>query len=357
MSVTSLAARVLAMLEPETAHGITIRLLKAGLAGRGAGDDEPALATSVCGLNFANPVGLAAGFDKNAEVPDAMLGLGFGFVEVGTITPRPQAGNPRPRIFRLSEDRAIINRLGFNNEGLNRAVERLQARQNRNRPGIIGVNLGANKDSHERAADYVTGLKAVAGLADYVTINISSPNTPGLRRLQDKAVLDDLLARLMAAREEVIPEREKRLPLFLKVAPDLKEQERRDIAGVAVVRGIDALIVSNTTLGEREHLTGSHARETGGLSGAPLFKRSTQVLGDFYRLTEGRLPLIGVGGISSGRQAYAKIKAGASLVQLYSALTYQGPALITSLKRDLAMMLRRDGLTHVAEAVGQDHTF
>ncbi len=340
------------MLDPETAHSLTIRMLKTGLAGRGRETDDPVLATSLCGLTFANPVGLAAGFDKNAEVPDAMLGLGFGFAEAGTITPLPQLGNPRPRIFRLEPDRAIINRLGFNNQGLARAVTRLQARKVSGAPGIVGANLGANKDASDRIADYVTGLKAVAGLVDYVTINISSPNTPGLRGLQDKQELDDLLSRLMEARAELTPDGEKPLPLFLKVAPDLDAQERRDIADVVMARGIDALIVSNTTIGGRDALTSPHAQETGGLSGAPLFRLSTEVLADFYRLSRGRLPLIGVGGIASGVDAYEKIKAGASLVQLYSALTYQGPALIKAIKRDLAAALEMDGFSNVEEAVG-----
>ncbi len=354
MAFFDLAARgvmwALHRLDPETAHGLTIRLLKIRAAGT-APPDDPALATRICGLSFPNPVGLAAGFDKNAEVPDAMLGLGFGFAEVGTLTPRPQAGNPKPRIFRLTPDRAIINRLGFNNQGLAAAVDRLAAR--RGRPGIVGVNLGANKDSADRVEDYVTGLRQVAGFADYVTINISSPNTPGLRGLQDKQAVDRLLARLLAARAEVAAPAT--LPLFLKVAPDLEAEERRAIAEVAVNRGLDGLIVSNTTITRPAGLCSPLARESGGLSGAPLFALSTDVLRDFYRLTEGRLPLIGVGGIGSGRDAYEKIRAGASLVQLYTALTFHGPGLIQELKRELAALVKRDGFAQLGEAVGADH--
>lgn len=341
----ALARPLLFALEPETAHGLTIAGLKTGLAPRSRVDD-PLLRTHVAGIDFPNPIGLAAGFDKNAEVPDAMLGLGFGFVEVGTITPRPQAGNPRPRMFRLVEDRAVINRLGFNNEGLAAAVERLRARGQR--PGIVGANVGANKDSEDRIADYVAGVAAVRDLASYITVNISSPNTPGLRALQSRAALEELVGRVIEARGRATP------PIFVKVAPDLTEEDVADIAAVALSSGLDGLIVSNTTLARPETLRSPHKAEPGGLSGRPLFEPSTAVLRQFRRATEGRVTLIGAGGVASGADAYAKIRAGASLVQLYSALAYEGPGLAARIARELAALLRRDGLPSVSAAVGLD---
>jgi dihydroorotate dehydrogenase len=334
-------------LEPETAHRLTIRLLKLGLLPQKSGHDDPVLKTQVAGLTFTNPIGLAAGFDKNAEVADAMLGQGFGFVEVGTVTPEPQGGNPRPRLFRLTEDQAVINRMGFNNQGLEAVKARLKARQRRGRPGLVGANAGANKESRDPAQDYVTGLQNLQGLADYFVVNISSPNTPGLRKLQGRAALDDLLSRLDAKPAGA--------PLFVKIAPDLTPDERRDIAEVVMAHKIDGLIVSNTTLGERETLLSPHRGESGGLSGKPLFSLSTEVLADFYRLTGGRLPIIGVGGVASGADAYAKIRAGASLVQLYSALVFAGPELVTRIKHDLAARLKADGFTSVTDAVGADN--
>lgn len=326
-------------LDAETAHGLTIAALRSGLGPR-AGADDPILRTSVAGLDLPNPIGLAAGFDKNAEVPDAMLRLGFGFVEVGTVTPVAQAGNPRPRIFRLPEAGGVINRLGFNNEGLEAAVVRLRARAARS--GIVGVNLGANKDSADRAADYVTGVRAAAALARYLTINISSPNTPGLRALQDSAALNDLIARVVEARGRIA------VPLFVKVAPDLTPADIDDIARAAIDGGIDGLIVSNTTLAR----DGVDSTEAGGLSGQPLFDRSTEVLRAFRTATGGKLPLIGVGGVGNGAQAYAKLRAGASAVQLYTALVFEGPGLVARIKTDLVALLRRDGFASVAEAVG-----
>jgi len=325
-------------LDAERAHELTVAALKAVPAGKSV-EPDPVLATEVAGLRFPNPVGLAAGFDKNAEVFAAMLGLGFGFVEVGTLTPKPQPGNPRPRLFRLAEDRAVINRFGFNNEGLGAAGARLAKRG----PGIVGVNVGANKDSADRIADYVRGVRAMAPLADYLTVNISSPNTPGLRALQDKVALDDLLAGVMAARGTT--------PVFLKIAPDLERSEIEDVAEVAIGRKVDALIVSNTTV-SRPPLRSEHAGETGGLSGAPLKALALRALRAFRRATGGALPLIGVGGIASGADAYERIRAGASLVQLYSALVYEGPGLARQISNELRQLLRRDSFAHAADAVG-----
>lgn len=340
----ALARPLLFRLDPERAHGLTIAALKAGLGPRG-GADDPILATRLAGLDLSNPVGLAAGFDKNAEVPDAMLRMGFGFVEVGTVTPLAQPGNPRPRMFRLVEDRAVINRLGFNNEGLDAAVARLTVRAGR--PGIVGANVGANKDAADRIADYATGVAAVRGLAQYITINISSPNTPGLRALQSREALAELIGRAVEARGGAKP------PMFVKVAPDLTDEDVRDIAEVGIAGGIDGLIVSNTTIA-RPALRSRYAGEAGGLSGAPLFEPATQALRSFAQATGGRLALIGVGGIANGADAYAKIRAGASAVQLYSGLVYGGPGLVSQIKRELVHLLRRDGFASVAAAVGSD---
>ena len=339
----ALARPLLFSLDAETAHGLTIRALKTGLLPP-APRPDPILATKIAGLALPSPLGLAAGFDKNAEVPDAVLRMGFGFAEVGTITPLPQTGNPRPRMFRLVEDGAVINRLGFNNQGLAAALVRLKARQRR---GIVGVNVGANKDSEDRIADYVAGVAAVRDVADYLTINISSPNTPGLRALQSKDALADLIGRCLEARAEGPP-------LFVKIAPDLTTDDIADIAEVAQSSGIDGLIVSNTTIARPEGLRGSSRTETGGLSGKPLFAPATEVLRQIFRATGGRVPLIGVGGISSGADAYAKLRAGASAVQLYTALAYAGPGLPARINADLAALLRRDGLKTVTAAVGLD---
>ncbi len=344
----ALAGPLLRMLDPETAHGLTIRALKRGFGPRISGSQKPALQSAVLGLNFPNPIGIAAGFDKNAEVPDAMLRLGFGFAETGTVTPLPQAGNPRPRIFRLPEDRAVINRLGFNNQGLDVYRARLAAR--RLRPGVVGANIGANKDSVDRIADYLICFEALAGLVDYFTINVSSPNTPGLRGLQDREQLQNLLAQLLAARAR----KNTNVPLLLKIAPDLDEQALRDVVAVALDAGIDGLIISNTTIGGRENLRSRHRGEQGGLSGRPLFKPSTQILRDAYRLAEGKLVLIGVGGVASGADAYAKIRAGASLVQLYTAMTFAGPDLAAMIVVELGELLEKDGLASVQKAVGID---
>jgi dihydroorotate dehydrogenase len=329
-------------LDPEAAHRLTIRAMATGLVPRAPADDA-ILRTSLAGLDLPNPVGLAAGFDKDVEVPDAMLRLGFGFVECGSVTPRPQAGNDKPRLFRLAEDEAVINRMGFNNLGLAQAVTRLKARAGR--PGIVGINLGANKDSEDRTADYVTGMKAAAALASYVTVNISSPNTPGLRALQDGAALADLIARVMEARGSL------KVPVFVKVAPDLESADFSTISRAAIDGGIDGLIVSNTTI-SRPMLRSNFAGETGGLSGAPLAPLAMTALKGFAAATGGALPLIAAGGIGSGAEAYARIRAGASAVQLYSALVFEGPGLVVRIKKELAALLRRDGFKNVAEAVG-----
>jgi len=335
-------------LDPEAAHGLTLSALRLGLGGGSGPVTSARLKVQAFGLDFPNPVGLAAGADKNADVPDAMLALGFGFVEAGTVTPRPQAGNPRPRIFRLVEDQALVNRLGFNNAGLAAARERLIARVKR--PGIVGINVGANKDSTDRIADYVMALEALAPFARYVTVNISSPNTPGLRGLQNRDELEQLLARVTAARD-ALPERK---PVLLKVAPDLDAGAIESIAMIALDSGIDGLIVSNTTVARPEHLRSAHRGEQGGLSGAPLFPASTAVLKTFARHLAGRLPLVGVGGIMSAADAYAKIRAGATLVQAYTGMVYGGPGFARRIAEGLDALLARDGYARVADAVGRD---
>lgn len=327
-------------LDAERAHRLTIAALKLRRGGRPQ-EPDPVLSTTVAGLAFPNPVGLAAGFDKDGEVPAAMLGLGFGFVEVGTLTPRPQAGNPKPRLFRLADDLAVINRMGFNNGGQRAARARLARRG----PGIVGANIGANKESTDRIADYAEGVRAMAAVADYLTVNISSPNTPGLRALQDRGALDALLAAVLEARRDGGP------PVFLKVAPDLETADLDAIGEVSLARGIDGLIVSNTTVA-RPPLRSAHAGEAGGLSGAPLNALALERLGDFRRATGGKLPLIAAGGISSGADAYARIRAGASLVQLYTALVYEGPGLARRICRELKALLLRDGFGRLGDAVG-----
>jgi dihydroorotate dehydrogenase len=347
MGLYQLARPVIFALDAERAHRLTLAALKLKPAGDPPAPD-PILGIRIAGIDFPNPIGLAAGFDKDAEVPDAMLGLGFGFVEIGTITPRPQAGNPRPRLFRLVEDEAVINRMGFNNGGQPAALARLQARSRQGGAGqgIVGVNLGANKDSADRMADYADGVRLMTPVADYLVVNISSPNTPGLRALQDPAALAALLELVMATRGHDGP------PLFLKVAPDLEPADIDDIARVAMDARIEGLIVSNTTIA-RPPLKSARAGEAGGLSGAPLRDAALQRLKDFRTATGGALPLIGVGGIASGEDAYRRILAGASLVQLYSALAYQGPGLVRRIARELKQLLERDGFTKTIEAVGE----
>lgn len=346
MSFSDLAAAGLRRLDAEQAHKLTIRALQTGLGPRG-GTDDPILATTVAGLALPNVVGLAAGFDKDAAVPGAMLRAGFGFVECGTVTPLPQAGNPRPRLFRLPEDGAVINRMGFNNGGLEAYASRLARRA---RHGVVGANIGANKDSADRIGDYVTGLSRLWGLADYFTVNISSPNTPGLRALQTQAALEELLGRLSETRQGLAPSSD--VPVFLKVAPDLEEGEVETIAAAVAGFGLQGIIVSNTTVARPQTLRSAHKGETGGLSGAPLMAPSTTVLKRFAEVSPKHLVLIGAGGIASGADAYAKIRAGAGAVQLYSALALKGPSLIDAIKRDLAARLRADGFRSVAEAVG-----
>lgn len=342
-----LATQALRGLDPEDAHTLAIRALKLGLGPR-AGGDPPILATTLAGMSLPNPVGLAPGFDKNAEVFRPMLAAGFGFVECGTVTPLPQAGNPRPRLFRLTEDRAVINRMGFNNEGLEAYAARLARRR---ADGVVGANIGANKDATDRLADYTTCLRRLWGLASYFTINISSPNTPGLRALQTKSALDELLGRIVATAESLPPGQA--VPMFLKVAPDLEDAEIEAIADCVADHGLDGVIVSNTTV-SRPALASPQAGETGGLSGAPLRALSTEVLRRFRQAAAGRFLLIGAGGIASGADAYARIRAGASAVQLYSALVYEGPGLVVRIKRELAQRLQADGFRSVAEAVGAD---
>lgn len=350
MSFHDIATRVLHAFDPEDAHGWAIRGLKWGLGPREGGPDDPILSVTLAGLELPNCVGLAAGFDKNAEVPDAMLAAGFGFVEAGTVTPLAQAGNPRPRLFRLTEDQAVINRMGFNNGGLEPFARSLSARKAKG--GVVGANIGANKDATDRIQDYVTGLTRLWGLSDYFTANISSPNTPGLRALQTKAALEELLGRLSETREALKVASGADYPIFLKVAPDLEDGEVEAIVDTVVGAGLDAIIVSNTTIARPDTLKSAFAGESGGLSGAPLLGASTEVVKRFHAAAAGRVALIGAGGIASGADAYAKIRAGARAVQLYSALVYGGPGLVTRIKRDLAARLRADGFTAVEDAVG-----
>ena len=331
-------------IDPETAHGLTLKALNAGAVPLAGIVTLPRLRTQVAGLELPNPVGLAAGFDKNAVALGPLARAGFGFVEVGAATPRPQPGNPRPRLFRLSEDRAVINRFGFNNEGAEAIARHLATRA----PGpVVGLNLGANKDSADRAADFATVLRLCGPHVDFATVNVSSPNTEKLRDLQGAAALRGLLAGVMAERDAL----ERRIPVFLKIAPDLEASELSDIAGVAREAGLDAIIATNTTL-SREGLKSTHRGEAGGLSGVPLFEKSTRVLARLSALTGGTLPLIGVGGIASAEDAYAKIRAGASAVQLYSALVYGGFSLVGRIAQGLDGLLERDGFATVAEAVG-----
>ncbi|CCW19857.1 Dihydroorotate dehydrogenase [Sphingobium indicum BiD32] len=334
-------------LDAERAHNLSIAALRL-MPTPGPLTPDPMLASKVAGLHFPNPVGLAAGYDKEGRVAHKMHGLGFGFAELGTLTPLAQPGNPCPRLFRLVEDRAVINRFGFNNGGQGAAADRI-ARYRRpfGEGPVIGINIGANKDATDRIADYVTGVQVMAPLADYLTVNISSPNTPGLRALQDRAALDELLGAVMAARGR------RTTPIFLKVAPDLEPADVEDIAAACLDHRIDALIVSNTTI-TRPALRSAFAGETGGLSGAPLTNLSLQKLLDFRRLLGARLPLIGVGGIANAEQAYARIRAGASLVQLYSALVYEGPYLAKRINHGLKALMARDGFATIDQIVGID---
>jgi dihydroorotate dehydrogenase len=337
--------------DPEDAHRLAIHGLKFLPPARPRVDDQK-LAVRAFGLNFQNPIGMAAGFDKNAEVPDALLRLGFGFVEVGTVTPRPQRGNPRPRLFRLERDEAVINRLGFNSDGAETVLRRLAGRAHLG--GIVGVNVGANKDSSDRTADYVKLIETFAPVASYFTVNVSSPNTPGLRNLQQAEMLDDLLARVIDARERV-RKNAGEAPVLLKIAPDLSLGELDDVVQIARSRRVDGMIVSNTTLARPSTLREqSRARESGGLSGRPLFRLSTRMVAETYVRVEGAFPLVGVGGIDSGGAALTKIRAGASLIQVYSALVYKGLGLVDDIKNDLASTLLRTGRDSLSEIVGAD---
>jgi dihydroorotate dehydrogenase len=329
---------------------LTLRSLEAGLYPRAPRANSAALAADVLGLHFPNPLGIAAGFDKDARVFDAVLAMGWGFAEIGTVTPRPQSGNPQPRVFRLGSQKALINRLGFNNQGIAAALARLRSRAGR---GVVGVNVGANKDSADRAADYVEGIRRFYDVADYFTINISSPNTPGLRDLQAPAVLDDLLARVLSARQELVAAGKPQRPVVVKLAPDIAEEDLPSIVQVLLARGIDGIAVSNTTVsrpGLNEVLL---AKESGGLSGRPLFHMSTVLLARVFRLTEGRVPLIGIGGIDSPSTAIAKIEAGASLLQLYTGLVFEGPGLLTRIMGELSRYAEVRKLARIDAATGR----
>ena len=338
--------RGLFLFDPETAHGLSIAALKSGLLPACRLAPDPRLAQTVAGLSFPNPLGMAAGFDKNAEVPEALLRLGFGFTEVGTITPKPQAGNPKPRIFRLEADKAVINRLGFNNEGHAAALARLKALKT---GGIVGVNIGANKDSADRIGDYVEGIRAFYGVARYFTANISSPNTPGLRDLQARASLAELLSAVLEARADEAQKSGRRVPVFLKIAPDLTPEGMDDIAAEALAHDLDGLIISNTTLSREGLKDRAQAGEAGGLSGAPLFEKSTWVLAGMRKRVGPSLPIIGVGGISSAETALEKIRAGADLVQLYSCMVYEGPGLVGRIIRGLSQLLDRERVASIRE--------
>ncbi len=341
----SLLRPLLYRLDAETAHGLALSVLK--FMPRRAAPSSGPLSTSVAGIHFPNPVGMAAGFDKDGEVPDALLGLGFGFAEVGSITPLPQAGNPRPRLFRLVEDRAVINRMGFNNGGGEVAAQRLAARLGN--PGVVGINIGANKDSADRIADYATMAALMAPLASYLAVNVSSPNTPGLRALQDEGALAGLLDGVLAARGQgpSAP------PVFLKVAPDLQPADIDAIARIAIDKNLGGLIVSNTTI-TRPPLASAHAGEAGGLSGAPLKALALTTLRSFRKATGGAVPLVGAGGIATAEDAWERIRAGASLVQLYSAMVYEGPGIARRITAGLEALMRRDGFATIAEAVGSE---
>ncbi|KAL0457429.1 UNVERIFIED_CONTAM: Dihydroorotate dehydrogenase (quinone), mitochondrial [Sesamum latifolium] len=375
-SATKLVNPFFAFLDPEVAHRLAVSAAARGWVPIEKRQDPPILELEVWGRRFSNPIGLAAGFDKNAEAVEGLLGLGFGFVEVGSVTPVPQDGNPKPRIFRLRNEGAIINRCGFNSEGIVVVAKRLGAQHGKRKletsstlspavddaihggkagPGILGVNLGKNKTSEDAAADYVQGVHTLSQYADYLVINISSPNTPGLRQLQGRKQLKDLVKKVQAARDEMQWGEEGPPPLLVKIAPDLSKQDLEDIAAVALALRVDGLIISNTTIQRPDSVSKNPvAEETGGLSGKPLFSLSTNILKDMYVLTKGKIPLIGCGGISSGEDAYKKIRAGATLVQLYTAFAYGGPALIPEIKAELAQCLERDGYKSIYEAVGAD---
>ncbi|GAB1602069.1 dihydroorotate dehydrogenase (quinone), mitochondrial-like isoform X2 [Argonauta hians] len=348
------AARILS---PENAHRVGVILAKYQLFRRSPHEDPVILNTKLWDLEFCNPVGVAAGFDKHGEAVDGLLKVGFGFVEVGSITPKPQPGNPKPRVFRLQEDSAIINRYGFNSDGHQVVYNRLKERNDNTvkKPGVLGINLGKNKTSENSELDYASGVSVFGQLADFLVVNISSPNTPGLRKLQGKEILEKLIDRVLLERSQLKCDRKP--PILVKIAPDLTQSDMKDIAAVVMREQnvVDGLIVSNTTVSRAESLQSKNQNETGGLSGQPLRQMSTEVLREMYCLTEGKIPIIGVGGISCGQDAYDKIRAGASLVELYTAIAYQGPVVVNRIKRELAELLRKDGYSSVTEAVGADH--
>ncbi|MBT4889637.1 MAG: quinone-dependent dihydroorotate dehydrogenase [Rhodospirillales bacterium] len=349
--IFNLIGPILRCLDPEIAHAMALRALHCGIVPACPVKHDPMLGIRLWGLDFPNPVGLAAGFDKDAEVPDAMLAQGFGFVEVGSITPRAQPGNPKPRLFRLPAERAVINRMGFNNKGAEAAKHLLALRKEK--PGIVGVNLGKNKEVEDAASDYAKGIRLLAPYASYMVVNVSSPNTPGLRALQGREPLEELLGIVRRTLDEAVPENTP--PLLLKIAPDLSDEDKVDIAAVVQSQGVDGVIATNTTIERPDSLQSTAKGEAGGLSGKPLFDSSTRVLGDMYKLCEGKVPIIGVGGISNAETAYKKIRAGASLVQLYSALVYEGPGLVNEIVRGLGERLRVDGFSSISEVVGIDH--
>ncbi|TMW57114.1 hypothetical protein Poli38472_003039 [Pythium oligandrum] len=353
---------IVRLFDPETAHVIAVKTTALGLAPVDTEVDPESLRVKVLGREFPNPLGMAAGFDKDAEAMEGLLDIGFGFVEIGSVTPKPQPGNPKPRVFRLSEDKAVINRYGFNSQGLASVAARLDSyvasrelRSAWHRNGVLGVNLGKNKTTEDAAADYIEGVKTLGRFADYLVVNVSSPNTPGLRSLQGKQQLFELVSRVLTARNEVETQEGRKIPLLVKIAPDLTEDDKRDIADVALDLKLDGLIVSNTTLSRPDTLKSVHKGETGGLSGLPVRDLSTQVLGDMYKLTDGQIPLIGVGGVSTGKDVYDKIKAGASLVQMYSCMVYDGPLAVPRAKKELAELLQADGYSNVTEAIGAVH--
>ncbi|XP_076879584.1 dihydroorotate dehydrogenase (quinone), mitochondrial [Brachyhypopomus gauderio] len=345
------------LVDPETAHVMSVRLLALGLVPRNRYEDPASLEVSVLGQRFRNPVGMAAGFDKNAEAVDGLYRLGFGFVEVGTVTPQPQEGNPKPRVFRLEADQAVINRYGFNSCGILAVHEKLKSREDvqseLTRAGKpLGINLGKNKLSADAVADYLAGVRALGPLADYLVVNVSSPNTPGLRNLQGKEELRHLVAKVLKERDSLPGTRR---PVMVKIAPDLSEQDKQDIAEVITELGVDGLIVSNTTVSRPDSLQGPNRTEAGGLSGQPLKDLSTRTVQEMYALTNGKVPIVGVGGVASGQDALEKIRAGASLVQVYTALVFHGPPLINKIKRELHELLMAQGFNNVSEAVGADH--
>lgn len=354
MSLYEILKPVIFKLDPEFTHDVALLALRLNCINAKPFQEMPALKTRVFGLNFRSPVGLAAGLDKNACAIKSLAALGFGFVEVGTATNLPQTGNAKPRLFRLAQDQAIINRFGFNNKGANIFVQNLRAyMENGGGNVVIGANIGKNKDCDDAVADYLLMLGKTYGNSDYITINISSPNTPGLRDLQGKTALTELIVAIMARRRQLIAATGKNIPILLKIAPDISEYQTQDIVDVALAQKIDGLIVSNTTVGMRADLQSKHKDEVGGLSGKPLFGLATKVLQDIYGLTKGKIQLVGVGGIFSAEDAYLKIKSGASLVQIYSGLIYKGPGLIDEINQGLVKLLKQDGFSNITEAVGK----